>query len=120
MKTQPMNRIDPFVNGNGQAHPPTAAPPATAPPAPEPPTSGRNTAGQFQSGNKGGPGNPFAKRVANLRKALLESLGEEDVAKLGRKLLDQAMTGDVAAAKVLLSYLVGKPDKAVDPDRTEL
>jgi hypothetical protein len=58
--------------------------------------------------------------VAGLRKALLESVTEADVARLGRELLAQALGGEVAAAKVLLSYVVGKPTAPVDPDRVEL
>ncbi|HEX3151646.1 MAG TPA: hypothetical protein VHR66_26470 [Gemmataceae bacterium] len=75
---------------------------------------------QFKPGCKGGPGNPFAKRVAALRKSLLESVSEADVAQLGRKLLEQALGGDVAASKVLLAYVVGKPTETIDPDRLAL
>lgn len=110
MKAMTKNRIKPFVNGK---------PPAPKP-APEPAKPDRLDDGRFQPGCKPGPGNPFAKRVAGLRKALLESVGEADVARLGRKLLDQALGGDVAAAKVLLGYIVGKPTEAIDPDRVEL
>jgi hypothetical protein len=87
-----------------------------------PPARGRerDDAGRFQPGCKPGPGNPFARRVATLRKALLESVSEGDVAELGRKLLAQALAGDVAASKVLLSYVVGKPTEVVDPDRIEI
>lgn len=90
------------------------------PPAPERTATDRNKAGQFQPGCKPGPGNPFAKRVATLRKALLDGVGEADLARLGQKLLEQALDGDVAAAKLLLSYTVGKRTEAVDPDRLAL
>ena len=33
---------------------------------------------------------------------------------------DQALAGDVAAGKVLLSYVVGKPAPAADPDWLDL
>jgi hypothetical protein len=33
-----------------------------------------------------------------------------------RALLERAKEGDVAAAKLTLGYLVGKPEKPVDPD----
>jgi hypothetical protein len=90
------------------------------PPAPGRTAADRNKAGQFQAGCRPGPGNPFAKRVAALRKALLEGVGEADLARVGHKLLAQALEGDVAAAKLLLSYTVGKPTEAVDPDRLAL
>lgn len=135
MKAKLRNRIEPFVNGTPTAggketangHPaangePTAqrAVPEPTPPTPPPDPADRDTAGRFQPGCRPGPGNPFAKRVAGLRKALLDSVSEADVAQLGQKLLAQALDGDVAAAKVLLSYVVGKPTAPVDPDRVEL
>jgi len=58
--------------------------------------------------------------VASLRKALLDSVTEADVARVGKFLLDRTLSGDVAAAKVLPSYVVGKPTAPVDPDRVEL
>ena len=39
---------------------------------------------------------------------------------VARKVRDQALAGDVAAGKVLLSYVVGKPDPAADPDWLDL
>jgi hypothetical protein len=39
---------------------------------------------------------------------------------VARKVRDQALAGDVAAGKVLLSYVVGKPAPAADPDRLDL
>jgi hypothetical protein len=134
VKTRLPNRIDPFVNGaakarskpsaNGHANgkparKPSAAPPA-APAAPPPAAADRGPGGQFQPGCRPGPGNPFAKRVATLRKALLDSVTEADVAKVGQFLLRRSLSGDVAAAKVLLAYVVGKPTPPVDPDRVEL
>jgi len=135
VKTKPRNRIGPFVNGTGHplgapvanGHPvangkPAKGPPSPdhVPPAPAPAPAGRDPGGRFQLGCRPGPGNPFAKRVAGLRKALLDSVTEADVARLGRELMAQAVGGDVAAAKVLLSYVVGKPTAPVDPDRVEL
>ena len=58
--------------------------------------------------------------MAALRKSLLNGVTEEDVTKLGQELLKRAMSGDVAAAKVLLSYVVGKPTEVISPDRIEL
>ena len=37
------------------------------------PTNGHEANGRFALGNQGGPGNPFARRVAQLRKVILES-----------------------------------------------
>ena len=58
---------------------------------------GRGSNGRFAKGWRGGPGNPFAAKVARLRKALLA----------------QAKTGDVAAVRELLSRCLG-PAEALD------
>src|SRR5438067_210931 len=43
--------------------------PETPPPGPG---NGRDASGRFTAGNKYGPGNPFARQTAELRKVLLE------------------------------------------------
>lgn len=75
---------------------------------------GRDSAGRFTVGNSGGPGNPYARRVAALRSALLDSVTEEDLRGIARSLVEQAQGGDLAAAKLLLSYVVGRPPSEVD------
>jgi len=88
-------------------------------PPPEPSPNGsipRDELGQFGKGNAGGPGNPYARRVAALRRAFQSVVAEEDMQALGRVLLKQALDGDTAAAKLLLAYAVGKPTPAADPD----
>ena len=84
------------------------------------PVNGRAASGRFAEGNKFSAGNPFARAVAVRRKALLDAVSPEDIAKVGRKLCSLALDGDVAAAKVLLSYVVGKTTAAPDPDRLDL
>jgi hypothetical protein len=85
-----------------------------------PPTAnGRDTNGRFTKGNAGGPGNPFYRKQAEFRRAVLELFTPEDVMSLLRVMLALGRNGDVAAAKVFLEYVVGKPHKAPDPDRAE-
>jgi hypothetical protein len=81
---------------------------------------GRDARGRFARGNRGGPGNPFARRVAQFRRTLCESVTDEDIEAVSKKLLDQAKQGDVAAARLLLSYTIGRPAPAVDPDTLDL
>jgi len=45
-----------------------------------PSTNGRKSNGQFAEGNKCGIGNPYARRVARLRSALLDAVGEDGLA----------------------------------------
>ena len=79
-----------------------------------------DNSGRFQPGNPGGPGNPFARQVAQLRKALLNSVTEQDMQEVAKALLERAKEGNVAAAKLLLSYTIGKPDSAPHPDRMDV
>jgi len=82
--------------------------------------SGRDAQGRFRTGNRGGPGNPFARRVAALRQAMYQAVREEDVQAITEALVEKAKAGEVAAAKLVLSYVIGKPPEAVDPDRLDL
>jgi hypothetical protein len=105
----------------------TPLPTLTVPPtdtdighAPPDPATGRDASGRFARGNPGGPGNPYYRRQAKLKRALLESITEDDVRSVVQVLLGLARTGDLAAIKLYLHYAAGKPDKDVDPDREEL
>lgn len=91
-----------------------------APTSPAPTANGNHQPnGRFAPGNRAGTGNPFARQVAALRQALLDSVTAADVAEVAQALLARAKQGDVAAAKLLLSYLVGKPEPAPDPDKLD-
>jgi hypothetical protein len=108
------------TNGTHHDHVPFTAPPPgpdAKPPAAE---GGRDAHGRFAKGNAGGPGNPFARQVAALRSAMLASVTEEDLGAVARELVRQAREGNLAAAKLLLSYTLGKPAQAVDPDTLDL
>lgn len=74
----------------------------------------RNPDGTFARGNAGGPGNPHASRVAELRSALLDAVSEDDVKDVARALVEQATGGNVQAARVLLNRLMGKPKADVE------
>ncbi len=82
--------------------------------------SGRDKNGRFLAGNIGGPGNPFTRRTAQLRRAFCEAVSEQEITALARVLFDQAKGGDVAAAKLLFAYVIGKPVDAVDPDTLDV
>lgn len=69
----------------------------------------RDHKGRFAPGNAGGPGNPLGGQVARLRAALITAVTAEQIAELARALLAQALDGDVGAAKLVLSYTIGRP-----------
>jgi hypothetical protein len=81
---------------------------------------GRDGRGRFAKGNKFGPGNPFARKVAALRTALIETVTEEDMRSIAQQLVVIARLGDMAAIKLLFQYVLGKPATAVDPDTLDL
>jgi hypothetical protein len=77
---------------------------------------GHDRAGRFQRGNKCSLGNPFARRMALFRSALLRDLDGPKLEALGAKLYSMALAGDVGAAELLLKYACGKPAPVVNPD----
>lgn len=73
----------------------------------------RSPNGQFGAGNPGGPGNPYARRVAALRTALMDAVTDDDIRAVAKALVKRAKAGEVPAIRELLDRLVGKPtDKA--------
>src|SRR5262249_29379362 len=110
-----------------------AVPASQSGPAPEAPTTNttaddaaaapradkRDDKGRFLPGHPGGPGNPFAREVARMRKRILAKLTDEELDAITNKLIEQAKEGDVASAKLLFSYGLGKPTAAPDPDRLD-
>jgi hypothetical protein len=83
-------------------------------------TKGRDARDRFAAGNFGGPGNPFARRVAQFRQVLHECCSLDDMRYIGGQIVALAKTGDMAATKLLLQYQVGKPAATVDPDTLDL
>jgi hypothetical protein len=77
------------------------------------PVEERDHGGRFVSGNKGGPGNPFAAQAARLRSALFEAVTPEDLASVIQTLVAKAKGGNVPAAREVLDRLLGKPE-AID------
>jgi hypothetical protein len=86
----------------------------------KPQAEGRDAQGRFTKGNKGGPGNPFARKVAELRRTLVNFVTEDDMKHVAFVLKEKAMGGDLAAIKLLFQYVLGKPTQTVDPDRLDV
>jgi hypothetical protein len=83
-------------------------------------TDKREANGHFAKGNKGGPGNPFARQVAALRQTLLNRATPKDFEEVADELIKKAKTGDVAAIKLLFQYTLGKPAPCPDPDHLDV
>jgi hypothetical protein len=69
-----------------------------------------------------GHANPFARDVARVRAALFHSLKDADMRSVVNALVEMVTKDhDLAAAQLLLAYVVGPPIKtATDPDRVDL
>jgi hypothetical protein len=99
----------------------STSPQAAPNPETAPETSPQHDAkGRFARGNAGGPGNPFGRQVAELRKTLLVVVTPERFRTLVDSLVTRAANGDNVAAKLVLQYTLGKPAAAVEPDRVDL
>lgn len=83
------------------------------------PILGRDTKGRFIRGNPGGPGNPFTRKIANLRSALIKEFTDSTMELIAAKLLAKALSGDLAAIRLVLLYAIGRPVPAVDPDSVD-
>ncbi len=108
--------------------------PGTAfdPPEPEPrpeekktrakaePKKDRDGKGRFLPGCKGGPGNPYARKIAALRHSLIKHLGPRELYEIIRLLVGQAMCGNIESTKVLFQYVIGKAPEAPDPDGVDV
>ena len=83
-------------------------------------TPDHDAKGHFARGNKGGPGNPFARQVVQLRKRIVEALGTERFDRVLEAVIVKAEAGDIPAAKLLFQYALGQPGAAVEPDRLDI
>jgi len=65
--------------------------------------------GKFAKGNRIATGNPLASQVGRLRSTLIECVSPSDMKAIGQTLVRLAKAGDLAAARLLLSYTLGSP-----------
>ncbi len=69
----------------------------------------RNKNGTFAKGNPGGPGNPLAKRINQLRADLIGAVTRKDMKEIIKALSDKAKDGDVIAAREIFNRILGRP-----------
>ena len=74
---------------------------------------GRDQGGRFTKGNNGGPGNPHAAKVAQLRSVLLEAVTPEDIRAVVEALVTEAKAGNVSAMREFFNRVLGQP-QAID------
>lgn len=81
-------------------------------------TNGHDERGRFVAGNPGGPGNPYVRRVAEIRAALLDAVSLDDLRAVVVAVVEKAKAGDVAAAREIFDRLMGKPTQDVRQEIT--
>ena len=80
----------------------------------------RDAGGKFARGNRGGPGNPFAREVNHLRRVAVSEMTDLDMRGLVRAMIELGKKGDRVAARLAFQYTLGKPAEATDPDREDI
>src|SRR6267154_638181 len=86
---------------------------------PSPTPTDRTPDGRFAKDNPGGPGNPHARHCARMLALLRASISDEEMVAIIRMLVEKALAKDVSAAKLLLSYKLGKPAPNPNPDQID-
>ena len=82
-------------------------------------SNGRDARGRFAAGNAGGPGNPHAHHVGQLRSPLLAAVTEKDMRAIAAKLVTLAKGGDVRAIRELFDRTLGRSQEADLVERIE-
>ena len=64
--------------------------------------------GRFLPGHGGGPGNPHARRTAEIRSVMMSAVSDDDLHAIVRTLVKLAKAGDVMASREIFDRLLGK------------
>jgi hypothetical protein len=81
--------------------------------------NGRDPLGRFAPGNPGGPGNPYGRRIAVIRRLMMMCVSDEDICAITQKLVERAKNGEESAIRLLFQYVIGTPTPAPNPDRED-
>jgi hypothetical protein len=82
--------------------------------APEGMPAMRDERGRVMPGSRLGVGNLGQHHRGELRRALITAKTPEDIRRVGAKLVEEALAGNVYAAKVWLDHVLGRPLAAVE------
>jgi hypothetical protein len=72
-------------------------------------SSGRDVGGRFLPNNSFGKGNPFAGRIGQWRRALVEVVTDELLRGVVKRLVASALQNERWAVQLLLAYTLGRP-----------
>ena len=74
----------------------------------------RDERGRLMPGSRIGVGNSGQRHRGELRRSLINADTPENIRKVGEKLVQMALDGDVHAAKVWLDQVLGRPLAAIE------
>ncbi|MCC7066286.1 MAG: hypothetical protein IT456_26060 [Planctomycetes bacterium] len=78
----------------------------------EPSDKSRDSGGRFRPGNAGGPGRRPEQASEKLRRAVEEAISPDHLAAVMRRVLRQALEGNMTAVRILLERTCGRPAQA--------
>ncbi len=78
--------------------------------------NGRAPDGRFAQGNAYAKGNPINRRMRELKAVALAAVSDEDMAAIFAAMVKEARSGDVAAARLICEFTLGKPQLQVKLD----
>jgi hypothetical protein len=74
----------------------------------------RDERGRLMPGSRIGVGNLGQHHRGELRRALITADTPENIGRIGQKLIELALGGDVAAARLYLEHTIGKPRESLE------
>ena len=79
----------------------------------------RDGGGRFKRGNKAAAGHaaPHAGTVSALRRTMLDAVTDGDIRAIVKRMVKEAKGGDIASAKLILGYVVGRPANVIDQEK---
>jgi hypothetical protein len=117
---QTLDETPPVTNGVPvKRNPPGARGSAVPPPTPNGHIGDKNAPTPAEN-RFTRPGNPFGRRVAQLRQAAVEAIAPDDVRAIMGKMIELGRAGNTRAAKLVLAYGIGTPVPAPNPDRLDV
>ena len=74
----------------------------------------RGEAGKFIKGTRGGPGNPYAKKVHGFRSFIMRCTSEEDFREIWEGLIEEAKKREQWAVREFFDRTIGKANQPID------
>lgn len=81
--------------------------------------SDRGADGRFVKGNKASVGHVPPRKPAEYRRVAIDAIDVERFTKVVHALIEEAIAGNIQAAKLVLEYSLGKPKEMPDFERDE-